>query len=227
MTKCYSYLPFVAPSPPAGSSVSQSLFVLLTVPFRFLTNTIFSTPPSSPLALPSTPVSEPNLVDTTSPVVVASSPVSLEFDLYIASGKNDECWLDTVAAPTLDENNITFTKRQAHQDNDPLDAVHDIQVRQHCRVLYYLINGEERLSHLAAELAYVIGERKRKHKIVVFLQSTIDEHADAMRSPCERRDIQRSRTYLEDLARKESILLSHSREESWKHVLDVLRDHKE
>ena len=226
ISKCYSYLPFVtAPPSPSDSPVSQSLFVLLTVPFRFLTNTIFSTPLSSPPALPETPTVESNVFDTTASVSATSSSVSTKFDLYIASGKNDECWLDTVASPILDENNIKFTKRQTHQDNDPLDAVHDVEVRQHSRLLYYLINGEERLSHLATELAYLIGERK--HKIIVFLQLNIDEHVDAMLSPCDRRDTQRSRKYLEDLARKENILLSYSREESWTHVLDFFRNRNE
>ena len=224
MSKCYSYLPFVSPPTPSDSLVSQSLFGLLTVPFHFLKNTIFSTPPSSPEALPSSPTSESNLFDIPSLVFPTASSASLEFDLYIASGENDAYWLDTVALPTLNENNITFTKRQAHQDSDILDPVQDMQVRQHSRVLYYLINGEERLSHMAAELAYLIGERK--HKIVVFLQPNIDEHADAIRSPCERRDIQRSRKYLEDLARKENILLSHSKEESWQHVLSFFRGHR-
>lgn len=222
VSKCYSYLPFVTvPPSPSDSPVSQSLFVLLTVPFRFLTNTIFSTPPSSPPALPATPTVESNAFDP----AAASSLASLKFDLYIASGKNDECWLDTVAAPILDENNIKFTKRQTHQDNDPLDAVHDAQVRERSRVLYYLINGEERLSHLAGELAYLIGERK--HKIIVFLQLNIDEHVDAMKSPCERRDIQRSRKYLEDVVQKENILLSYSREESLTHVLDFFCNRNE
>ena len=115
--------------------------------------------------------------------------------------------------PTLEQINITFTKRQSYHDNDQLDALYDMHVRKQSRLLYYLINGNERLSHLAAELAFLIGERK--HKIIIYLQSTMDEITEHIKSPCERRDIQRSRKYLEDLVRKENIILCHSREQSW------------
>jgi len=204
-------------SPKASdSSVTQSIFVLFTLPFRFIKDTFLS--PILPLS--STTVCSPNQqpvsLDSPSPI---SSPLPSYhmFDLYIASGESDECWLNTFALPTIEKINITFTKRQSHHDNDQLDALYDIHVRKQSRVLYYLINGTERLSHLTTELAFLIGERK--HKIIVYLETTIDDDSKNILSPCERRDLQRSRKYLEELARKENIVLSHSREQSWQQVL--------
>jgi hypothetical protein len=218
MSTFYSYVPFVSPSTPSDSSVTQSVFVLLTLPFRFIKNALLSPPISS--SSPTTvfsPLQEPVVSAPSSPT--SSLRLSYHmFDLYIATGESDECWLNTFALPTLEKHNITFTKRQSYHDNDQLDALYDIHVRKQSNVLYYLINGNERLSHLSSELAFLIGERK--HKIVVCLQSTINEDTEHILTPCERRDLQRSRKYLEDLARKENITLSHSREESWKHVLD-------
>lgn len=207
-------------SKPSDSSVTQSLFVLFTLPFRFIKNTLLSaTLPLSPTTV-SLPLQESIRLNSSSSS--CSSVCSLQpsyhmFDLYIASGEHDECWLNTFALPTLDPFNITFTKRQSYHDNDQLDALYDIHVRKQSRVLYYLINSSERLSHLATELAFLIGERK--HKIIVCLQTTIDDDSKNILSACERRDLHRSRKYLEDLARKENITLSHSREQSWQHIL--------
>jgi hypothetical protein len=208
-------------SPKASdSSVTQSIFVLFTLPFCFIKDTFLSPilPLSSTTVFP--PNQQPVSLDSPSPI---SSPLPSYhmFDLYIASGESDDCWLNTFALPTLEKINITFTKRQSHHDNDQLDALYDIHVRKQSRVLYYLINGTERLSHLATELAFLIGERK--HKIIVCLQSTIDENTEYSRSVCERRDLQRSRKYLEDLVRKENITLCHSRDQSWQQVLAFLR----
>jgi hypothetical protein len=214
----YSYVPFASSPEPSDSCATQSIFVLLTLPFRFIKDTILSV--TSPLK--STAVSVPS-IEEQSHLNSSSSVCSLHlsqhhmFDLYIASGEHDECWLNTFALPTLEQINITYTKRQSYHDNDQIDALYDIHVRKQSRVLYYLINSSERLSHLVSELAFLIGERK--HKIIVYLQTNIDDDSEYIMSACERRDIQRSRKYLEDLARKENISLSHSREQSWQQIL--------
>jgi len=83
--------------------------------------------------------------------------------------------------------------------------------------LYYVINDNERLSHLVTELAFLIGERK--YHIIVCLQSTINENSKKILTKIERQDIERSRKYLQDLAKKEKILLCQSHEQSWQHVL--------
>jgi hypothetical protein len=213
----YSYVPFVSPAEATESSATQSIFGLLTLPFRFIKNALLS--PASPLSSSTVflPLQEPVPLDPPSPTTTSLRPSYHMFDLYIASGDSDECWLNTFALPTLEKVNVSFTKRQCHHDNDQLDALYDIHVRKQSRVLYYLINGSERLSHLSSELAFLIGERK--HKIFICLQTTIDEDTEHILTPCERRDIQRSRKYLEDLADKEKITLSHSREHSWLQVL--------
>lgn len=211
----YSYAPLTRLPKPSDLSVTQSLFVLFTLPFRFIKETLLSStsPPSTPISSPQEPIHS-NLS--------VSPPASHHmFDLYIASGEYDECWLNTFALPTLEPMNINYTKRQVHHDNDQLDALLDIHVRKQSSVLYYLINSAERLSHLTAELAFLIGERK--HKIIVCLQTTIDDDSNSITSPCERRDLQRSRKYLENLAEKQDILLSNSREHSWQHVLAFFR----
>lgn len=212
----YSYVPFTSFPKQSDSSVTQSLFVLLTLPFRFVKETLLSpTSPSTP-ALPS--IQEP--VHSSSSLS-SFQPPSYMFDLYIASGDYDEPWLKTFALPTLEPMNINYTKRQSYRDTDQLDALYDIHVRKQSRVLYYLINSMERLSHLTSELAFLIGERK--HKIIVCLQTTIDDDCKSIICPCERRDLNRSRKYLEDLINKENITLSNSREQSWQHVLAFLR----
>ena len=111
------------------------------------------------------PLQEPVPLDPPSPTT-SLRPCYHMFDLYIASGDSDECWLNTFALPTLDKFNVTFTKRQCYHDNDQLDALYDIHVRKQSRVLYYLINGSERLSHLSTELAFLIGERKHKYLFI-------------------------------------------------------------
>jgi hypothetical protein len=212
----YSYIPFVSTPKPLDSSVTQSLFVLFTLPFRFIKDTLLSAAlPLSPTTV-SLPLQEPVHMNPCSSICSRRSSNHM-FDLYIASGEHDEYWLNTFALPTLEQGNITFTKRQSYYDNDQLDVLYDIHVRKQSHVLYYLINSSERLSYLAAELAFHMGERK--HKIIVFLETTIEDDSKYILSPCERRDLQRSRKYLEDLARKENIILSHSREQSWQHVL--------
>lgn len=140
------------------------------------------------------------------------SPLSPVFDLYIASGNRDEDWLNTIVFPILRNNNITYTRRDMSNEDDEID----IHIRKRSRLLYYLINDNERLSHLATELAFLIGERQ--HHIIVSLQSTIRDDSEEIRSKNERQDIERSRKYLADLATKEKIFLFHSREESWQHV---------
>ncbi len=212
----YSYIPFTSSPKSSDSSATQSFFVLFTLPFRFIKDTLLSPTLSSSTTRVSSSLQEPALLNS-SPSVCSLCPSYHMFDLYIASGEYDECWLNTFALPTLERINITFTKRQSHLDNDQLDALYDMHVRKQSHVLYYLINSSERLSYLAAELAFLIGERK--HKIIVYLETTIDDDSKNILSPCERRDLQRSRKYLEELARKENITLSHSREQSWQHVL--------
>lgn len=141
------------------------------------------------------------------------SSSSTIFDLYIASGNYDEDWLNMTVFPTLRTNNITYTRRDISDEDDHME----IHIRKRSRLLYYLINDAERLSHLATELAFLIGERQ--HHIIVYLQSSICENSSGIRSKIERLDIERSRKYLADLATKEKLFLYHSREESWQHVL--------
>jgi len=112
---------------------------------------------------------------------------------------------------------VKYIKREMSYDNDQLDILNDNYIRKRSRLLYYLINDNERLSHLSTELAFLIGERQ--YHIIVCLQSKIDENSDEILTKTERQDIERSRKYLEDLANKEKILLYQSREESWQHVL--------
>ena len=142
------------------------------------------------------------------------------FDLYIASGEHDDCWLRTAAFPVLDETHIVYAKRPSPQRSSQLDVLYDTHTRHQARLLYYLINGSERLSHLVTELAFLIGERK--HHIVVCLQTTIDDESKKILTKTERQDIERSRRYLEDLAQKENISVFASREQSWQHVLSCL-----
>ncbi|UJR10432.1 hypothetical protein I4U23_014636 [Adineta vaga] len=139
------------------------------------------------------------------------------FDLYIAAGDHDQCWLKTLALPLLDELNLNSTLRQSLNENDELDILYDIYIRKRSRLLYYIINDQERLSHLATELAFLIGERQ--HHIIVCLQPMIDDNSEKILTKTERQDIMRSRKYLEDIAKKEKILLCQSREQSWQHVL--------
>ncbi|CAF4692813.1 unnamed protein product, partial [Rotaria socialis] len=218
----YSYIPFVNSSAKPDSSVSQSLLVLFTLPFRFIKNTLLSPALPSPSQDRFFPLQKSTVADPPSPTS-AYRPSNYMFDIYIASGEHDEYWLNAFALPSFEQGNLTFTKRQFCHDTDQNDALYDIHLRKQSRVIYYLINGSERLSHLAAELAFVIGERK--HKIIVYLQTTIDDGTEDILSKCERRDIQRSRTYLEDLARKENITLCHTRQQSWQTVLDFFHQH--
>ncbi|CAF0985113.1 unnamed protein product [Rotaria magnacalcarata] len=218
----YSYIPFVSSSTKPNSSVSQSFLVLFTLPFRFIKNTLLSSALPLPLQDRFFPLHKSTLVDPPSPTS-AYRPSNYMFDIYIASGEHDEYWLNAFALPSFEQGNLTFIKRQFCHDTDQNDALYDIHLRKQSRVLYYLINGSERLSHLAAELAFVIGERK--HQIIVYLQTTIDDDIEDVLSKCERRDIQRSRTYLEDLARKENITLCHTRQQSWQTVLEFFHQH--
>lgn len=139
------------------------------------------------------------------------------FDLYIASGDHDEYWLNTSALLLLDEINVKYIKRQHYHENDQLDILYDIHIRKRTRLLYYLINDHERLSHLVTELAFLIGEHK--YHIIVCLQSPINENSTQILTKTERQDLERSRKYLEDIAKKEKILICQSREQSWQHVL--------
>jgi hypothetical protein len=206
---------------PSDSSVTQSLFVLLTLPFRFIKDTISAALPlSPPPTTVSLPLQEPIPLSPSSSICSFQSAYHV-FDLYVASGEHDECWLNTFALPALEKLNLTFTKRQSYQDDDQPDALYDIHIRKRSRLLYYLISSSERLSYLAAELAFLIGERK--HKIIVYLETNINDDSKYILSACERRDLQRSRKYLEDLARKDNITLSYSREQSWQHVLAFFR----
>ncbi|CAF1283232.1 unnamed protein product [Adineta ricciae] len=216
----YSYIPFVGSAQPSDSSVTQSLFVLFTLPFRFIKQSLLS-PTSSTSSISSFSTFTQTAPSSPSSCHALFQPPTHMFDLYIASGTSDECWLNTFALPMLEQINVTFIKRQSCHENDQTDALDDIHIRKQSRVLFYMINGRERLSPLTSELAFHIGERK--HKIVVYLLSNIDDDADQICSATERRDIQRSRKYLEDLARKENITLCHSREQSWEHVLALFK----
>ena len=142
---------------------------------------------------------------------------SFTFDLYIASSEFDRFWLDTVAVPVLDDLNIFYTKRSTVSDDEQLDTLYDFHIRQQAHLLYYLINGHERLSDLTTELAFLIGERK--HHIIVYLEPKIAEDCSQIMTKSERLDLERSRKYLQDLAEKEEILVCSSREQSWRHVL--------
>ncbi|CAF2542841.1 unnamed protein product [Rotaria sp. Silwood2] len=202
MTSIFStYILFVHFPPTPSSLITQSIYILCTVTYRFIYS-LFS--------------SVKNMVTSNKEIVHFNSSTYM-FDLYIASGDHDEHWLDTYVLPTLKELNVKYIKRQTCYDNDQLDVVYNIYVRKRSRLLYYLINDNERLSNLVSELAYLIGERK--YHIIVYLQSTIDENSDKILTKHERQDIERSRKYLEDLAKKENILLCQSREQSCQHVL--------
>lgn len=142
------------------------------------------------------------------------------FDLYLASGAHDQCWLDSVVFPRLETSRIHYVQRQVHAEDDPLDTSCDLHTCQQSRLLYYLINGRERLSELTTELAFLIGERK--HHLVVYLEPKVDDEADCMITRQERQDVERSRKYLEDLAQREQVFLYHSRDQSWQHVLSCL-----
>ena len=212
----YSYIPFMGSTVLTSPSLTHSLFTLFTLPFRYLKSSIFS--PVLPLHSIKPALALQEFAALNTPACVSSPPLPYHlFDLYIASGDSDEHWFNNAGLPTLQKLNVSFTKRQSHQEMDQFDPLYDMYARRRSRVLYYLINGKERLSQLTTELAFVIGERK--HRIVVCLEYVTDEHTDSMLSACERRDLQRSRKYLEDLVRKEKITLSHSREESWQQAL--------
>jgi len=219
----YSYIPFVNSTPSNDLSVTQSIFVLFTLPFRFLKTTLL--PP--PLSIPSISSAEEDVGSSASESSLStpSSPPPLFrsiYDLYIAAGTTDQNWLKSFALPMLEEKKLKHTMRQTDCDDDQSDGLYDIHLRKQSTVLFYMINGHERLSQLATELAFLIGQRK--HKIVVYLETSIDEHSNTILSPCERRDIQRSRKYLEDIAMKENIFLSKSREECWRYVLTYFQN---
>jgi hypothetical protein len=139
------------------------------------------------------------------------SSSSAMFDLYIAFGDHDAQWLNTIVFPLLQKLNINYIKREISDDDN------DFHLRKRSRLLYYLINDHERLSHLTTELAFVMGERQ--HHIIVYLQSIIDENSEEILTKTERQDIERSRKYLDNLAKKEKISLYQSREQSLQHVL--------
>lgn len=219
----YSYIPFVSSTPSNDLSVTQSIFVLFTLPFRFLKTTLLP----SPLSITSISSSEEDVGSSASESSLStpSSPPPLFrsiYDLYIAAGTTDQNWLKSFALPMLEEKKLKHTMRQTDCEDDQSDGLYDIHLRKQSTVLFYMINGHERLSQLATELAFLIGERK--YKIVVYLETSIDEHSNTILSPCERRDIQRSRKYLEDIAMKENIFLSNSREQCWRHVLTYFQN---
>ena len=213
----YSYFPFAGSTALASPSLTYSLFTLFTLPFRFLKSSMSS--PVLPLHSIKAPLAlrEFAILNSSASVSSAPSPYQHLFDLYIASGDSDERWFNHSALPTLQKLHLSFTKRQSHLDMDQFDPLYDMYARRRSRVLYYLISGKERLSHLTTELAFVIGERK--HRIIVCLEYITDELTDSLLSACERRDIQRSRKYLEDLVQREKITLSNSREESWQQAV--------
>ena len=142
------------------------------------------------------------------------------FDIYVALGDLDRPWFEKVAIPIFNQLNFTYVRRQTYFDDDPLDDQSGTNLRWKSRIIYYLINGVDRLSDLTVELAFLIGQRQ--HHIVVYLETRIDEQLTEIRSNNERQDIERSRNYLRDLAQKEQIALFCSRELSWKHVLKCL-----
>lgn len=183
----------------------ESIYILCTVSFRLI-HTILA-PPSKSLVTFS---KKPNRYNSS----------SYMFDLYIASGTEDEHWLNTYALPILKEFNLKYAKRLTYYDNDQSDIVYDIHIRKHSHLLYYLINDTERLSNLVTELAFLIGERK--YHIIVCLQPRIDDSTDKILTKNERQDIERSRKYLEAIATKENILLCQSRDQSWQLVLAFL-----
>lgn len=187
-------------------SIIQSISILCKIPYRLIMNSFITSVKNLVK-----PIKEPAHFNST----------TYMFDLYIASGDHDEYWLDTRLLPILKEMNVTYIKRHSCHDNDQHDLVYDMYVRERSRLLYYLINGSERLSNLISELAYLIGERK--YHIIVYLKPNIDENSDKIYTKIERKDIERSRKYLEDLATKEHILLCKSREQSCQHVLAFLQ----
>lgn len=138
---------------------------------------------------------------------------SFIYDLYIASGDYDNHWLNTCAYPKLEEIHVNYIKQDRSDVNDQIDN----HIRKRSRLLYYLINDYERLSHLTTELAYLIGERQ--YHIILYLETKLNEDSKEILTKYERQDIERSRKYLSDLAKKENIFLSQSREHTLEHVL--------
>ncbi|CAF1176127.1 unnamed protein product [Rotaria sordida] len=197
-----TYISFVCFPISSNLSITQSIYNVCTVSYRFINHILFSF--------------MKNIMTSNKETIHFNYPIYM-FDLYIASGDHDEIWLNTYVLPILKDINVKYIKRQTCDDNDQLDLVYNIYVRKRSRLLYYLINNNERLSNLVSELAYLIGERK--YYIIVYLQSSIDENSDKILTKNERQDIERSRKYLEDLAIKENILLFQSREQSCQHVL--------
>ena len=95
---------------PSDSTVTPSFFVLFTLPFRFIKDTFLTTalpPPKLTVSVPSVEESTPTSPSSTACSLQSSHYI---FDLYIASGEYDECWLNTFALPTLEHSNLTYTK---------------------------------------------------------------------------------------------------------------------
>ncbi|CAF1459029.1 unnamed protein product, partial [Didymodactylos carnosus] len=190
-----TYTPFVN----MNDTKSKSLFKILTLPFRFLHKVVFQSPTVSPISSSSDKTFEeiPSTV---------SSSTSYLFDIYYAG---DNKWFDTNVSSLLEKHNITYLKQLRSQ---LLSDVYDIHARKQCRLIYYVITSNERLSDICTELAFLIGEQKLH--VVICLQYMDDNDR------LDTRDINRSRKYLEDLTRKEDVLLFQSLEQSLQHVLN-------
>ncbi|CAF0848553.1 unnamed protein product [Adineta ricciae] len=191
--------------PTPSLTQSSSLIQPISFLYKRLKSTFIPPPPSPP----------------THPVAPTSSCENVPlFDLYIAAGEHDQYWLKTFVVPLLDELNLKYIQEQHSYEHDELDNLYDSYIRKRSRLLFYIINDQERLSHLATELAFLMGQRQ--YRIIICLQRTINENCEKIRSKTERQDIARSRKYLEDIAKKENILVCQSREQSWQHVLAFL-----
>lgn len=201
--------------------MTQSIFVLFTKPFRFLRKNHYA----SSHELCTNQFDEQADVDSSegdesNPPTSPSILSSYMFDVYLASGNRDQLWLETVAYPMMKEKQVRFIQRKSYCDGDQADVTYDKHLREKSKVLFYLINAEERLSDLTAELAFLIGERKRK--IVVYIEPKVNLDSCLDLAPCERRDLDRSRSYLLDLVEKEHIQLGISLEHSLQLVFQTL-----
>ncbi|CAF1134465.1 unnamed protein product, partial [Didymodactylos carnosus] len=206
VSKFSPYIPFIR----TNDISTQSLSKILKLPFRFLRN-IFQPSVISSIENESDEVQEKPITSISFPSLSSSY-----FDIYYAG---DNTWYDNCVSPLLEKNNITCLKQMCSQ---LFSNVYDIHARKQCRLIYYVITNSERLSNVCTELAFLIGEHKAH--IVICLQYMDEEFNN--QNNADICDINRSRKYLEDLARKENITLYQSLDLSLQHVIIYLNKNK-
>ncbi|CAF1189240.1 unnamed protein product [Didymodactylos carnosus] len=182
LSKFSMYTPFIS----NNETVSRSLFVLLTLPFRFLRDIVFQ--PTIPAIVHDNNDQYKYHQEEVSKIDSLPSSSSYLYDIYYASG-NDNNWFNNHVLPLLEENKITYLKKTRTQ---LLCDIHDIHARNKCRLIYYVITNMERLSDLSTELAFIIGDHTSH--IVICLQYIDDFNQNNLNlSLSEIRDINRSR----------------------------------